>query len=306
MAKTSTAAAPEPVLLVIADISGYTRYMAANAKTLAHSQTVITELVKAIIQTVELPLEIAKLEGDAVFLFCRKGSDPGRWAASKRIVAQKLLAFFQLFREKLAELRLSTTCTCQACTHIDRLRLKVIAHSGEALFHHVLNFLELAGVDVIILHRLLKNSVQADQYLLLTDAARADLDFAEELPLSASTETYDEIGRIKTYVYLPGEPSPSGHIQPSARLGNRIARSSQMSWRLWFAPFAAQRRFTHVATDVSQPARLAFALLTLVLTPIYLPVGLLFAVIQALKSSRAAPRHGYGHKHKADGSCCHP
>ena len=38
--------APEPVLLVIADISGYTRYMTANAKTLAHSQTVITELME--------------------------------------------------------------------------------------------------------------------------------------------------------------------------------------------------------------------------------------------------------------------
>ena len=45
--------------LIIADISGYTRYMAANAKTLAHSQTIITELIKTIIRTVELPLEVA-------------------------------------------------------------------------------------------------------------------------------------------------------------------------------------------------------------------------------------------------------
>jgi hypothetical protein len=75
--------APEPVLLIIADISGYTRYMTANAKTLAHSQTIITELVKAIVEQIELPLEVAKLEGDAVFFFCRfAGSkvvhNPGR------------------------------------------------------------------------------------------------------------------------------------------------------------------------------------------------------------------------------------
>jgi hypothetical protein len=57
----------------------------------------------------------------------------------------------------------STTCSCKACTHIERLRLKVIIH-GEALFYHVFRFLELAGVDVIIAHRLLKNSVIADQY----------------------------------------------------------------------------------------------------------------------------------------------
>jgi len=39
------AAKPEPVLLIIADISGYTRYMTANAKTLAHRRIIITELV---------------------------------------------------------------------------------------------------------------------------------------------------------------------------------------------------------------------------------------------------------------------
>ena len=40
----STPDAPEPVLLVIADISGYRRYMTANAKILGHSQTVITKI----------------------------------------------------------------------------------------------------------------------------------------------------------------------------------------------------------------------------------------------------------------------
>ena len=57
--------APEPVLLIIADISGYTRYMTANVKTLAHSQTIITELIHAIVRQIELPLEVAKLEGGA-------------------------------------------------------------------------------------------------------------------------------------------------------------------------------------------------------------------------------------------------
>src|SRR5689334_5930314 len=101
---------PEPVLLIIADISGYTRYMTANAKTLAHSQTIITELVTAIIQTVQVPLEVAKLEGDAVFLFCRKESAIQPWSQMKRVMGEKLLAFFRLFAEKLAQLSRSTTC----------------------------------------------------------------------------------------------------------------------------------------------------------------------------------------------------
>jgi hypothetical protein len=165
---SSIAEARDLVLLIIADISGYTRYMTANAKTLAHSQTIITELVKAIIKTVELPLEVAKLEGDAVFLFCRKRDGARPWLESKRVIGEKLLTFFRMFSEKIAELSQSTTCTCNACTHIEKLRLKVVVHSGEAIFHRVHQFTELAGVDVIIVHRLLKNSVNADQYLLLT------------------------------------------------------------------------------------------------------------------------------------------
>ena len=70
---------PEPVLLIIADISGYTRYMTANAKTLAHSQTIITELVETIVKQSELPLEVSKLEGDAVFLYCRKLNGTPPW-----------------------------------------------------------------------------------------------------------------------------------------------------------------------------------------------------------------------------------
>src|SRR5262245_32256849 len=128
------ASSTEAVLLIIADISGYTRYMTANAKTLSHSQTIITELVEGIIQEAQLPLEVAKLEGDAVFLFCRKGDSGHCWMVNRRLIAEKLLSFFQKFSRKVGELSGSTTCTCNACTHIDRLRLKLIVHSGEALF----------------------------------------------------------------------------------------------------------------------------------------------------------------------------
>src|SRR5215475_1001099 len=112
------AEAPEPVLLILADISGYTRYMTANAKTLAHSQGIITELVKGIVKQAELPLEVAKLEGDAVFLYCRKDANADAWQETRRIIGNKLLSFFRMFGEKVRELSQSTTCSCNACTHI--------------------------------------------------------------------------------------------------------------------------------------------------------------------------------------------
>jgi hypothetical protein len=177
--------------------------MTANAMTLAHSQTIITELVKSIIWKIELPFEVAKLEGDAIFLFCRKQNGVLPWSGVRLPIGAKLVTFFRLFSDKLGELSHSTSCTCQACKHIEHLRLKVIVHSGEVLFHRVLNFVELAGVNVILIHRLLKNSIHARQYLLLTEAARRDLEFPAAIQFAQCTETYDDFGRVNTLVYLP-------------------------------------------------------------------------------------------------------
>lgn len=58
----------QKVILIITDISGYTRFMLSNRQSLRHGQIIITELTKEIIPQVDIPLEISKLEGDAVFL----------------------------------------------------------------------------------------------------------------------------------------------------------------------------------------------------------------------------------------------
>jgi hypothetical protein len=300
---SSVAGAPEPVVLIIADISGYTRYMTANAKTLAHSQTIITELVHAIIKQIELPLEVAKLEGDAVFLYCRKEQGSLSWPEAKRIIGGKLLTFFRMFSEKVHELSQSATCSCNACTHIEKLRLKIVVHSGEALFHRVVNFLELAGVDVIIVHRLLKNSIKGDQYLLLTDAARHDLEFPEQIRLSKSAESYEDIGTLNTLVYLPeGDQEDERSSTPS--FTHRFGKSWKLFCKLWFGPFTSHpTSFRHLPSNASKTGRIGFAILTGLLTPVFLPVGIIFVFFHALKPSKT-PNVSDGKKHKPDGSCC--
>ncbi|HEY1664041.1 MAG TPA: DUF2652 domain-containing protein [Verrucomicrobiae bacterium] len=296
---------PEPVLLIIADISGYTRYMTANAKTLAHSQAIITELVLAIIQQINLPLEVAKLEGDAVFLFCRKQCGSPPWPEARQIIGEKLLAFFRVFSEKVGELSRSTTCSCNACAHIEKLRLKIVVHSGKALFHRVLNFTELAGVDVIIVHRLLKNSVRADQYLLLTDVAGQDLEFAAQVPLVEGAETYDDIGRINTLVFVPGARAAVPAALISLPFAKRFGRSWKLFCKLWFAPFATRPgSFRNVTSSTRAAGRILFALLTALLTPLFLPVGTIFVLIHALKPASHIGHAGDDHDHKPDGSCC--
>ena len=278
---------PEPALLIIADISGYTRFMTANAKTLAHSQTLIIELVEAIIHQVEAPLEVAKLEGDAIFLFCRKPQDAERWKEIRADISHKLLEFFQCFREKLAQLGRSNTCTCHACTHLEKLRLKVVVHSGEVLFHRVLQFNELAGTDVIIVHRLLKNSVQASQYLLITEAARLELEFPETLKFKSGSETYEDLGRIQTAVHdFDSVMATTTADEAASNFRSRYRESFGLFLKLWFAPFAGGKRFSHLPADLGGLRQLGFAVLTALLTPLFVPVSAVMVIFHALKAAR--------------------
>ena len=300
--------APEPVLLIIADISGYTGYMTANAKALAHGQALITELVTTILNQVELPLKVAKLEGDAVFLFARK-RDSADWLKKKKVIGEKLLRLFEGFAAKVKELSSATTCSCAACTHVQKLRLKVIVHSGEALFHQVLQFEELAGVDVIIVHRLLKNSVKSDQYLLLTRQAQNDIELPAGIGLKQGREICEGIGEIEVGLYLPDRAIASSTSPFAMPFSTRLSNSWRLFLRLWFKAieFGSARKFNHFARENGKAGRIAFGLLTVVLTPIYLPVGAAFVLAHALKKpdlAQAPLAHSHDHEHKPDGSCC--
>jgi len=194
----------EKVVLLIADISGYTDFMLANEKSLEHSHIIIGELIETILKEVDLPLTLAKLEGDAVFLYAVKDD---AFASRAADLGARLLRFFNAFANKVAELTLSSFCKCGACTNIERLKLKMVVHSGRCAFYQIANLTELSGVDVIIVHRLLKNSVGLSEYVLLTEAAQQDLQLPLTL-LSKGEETYDGIGNVQTYVYSSPEKQP--------------------------------------------------------------------------------------------------
>ena len=66
-----------------------------------HGQIIITELTKAIIAQVDIPLEISKLEGDAIFLYALKTNDAS-WQDTSRQIGQKLLAFLSFVAPFLA------------------------------------------------------------------------------------------------------------------------------------------------------------------------------------------------------------
>lgn len=192
----------QPVLLMLVDISGYTKFMVSHAKELRHSQMIIGELLQSLIDQVEVPLRVSLIEGDALLLYAVKSGDEDVWRRRSSNLVGRLLSLFQVFKERMLEIGAYSVCKCDACVEVGDLKLKIIAHSGEALLTTVGEFLTLSGVDVITVHRLAKNSVPEDEYMLLTEAAYRDLGLPPEAEVRESFEEYDT-GTFKTYIYLP-------------------------------------------------------------------------------------------------------
>jgi 2-polyprenyl-3-methyl-5-hydroxy-6-metoxy-1,4-benzoquinol methylase len=195
------------VIFVILDISGYTRFIFANQKEISHSQIIIRELITALIDQIDTPLQLARLEGDAIFLYALRDDPERSWSRTSKNLVFNLMTFFQAFADKISELMIHKICNCTACRNLENLKLKAVIHSGRTAFYELSGHQEMTGIDVIIVHRLLKNSVKADEYILLTEPAHADLGLPEG-EVEPVEETYDEIGTIKTCVYYPPEPKP--------------------------------------------------------------------------------------------------
>ena len=62
------------VVVVLADISGYTRFMVENQMSAVHGQQCITFLIETLIREIDIPLRLQEIEGDALFLYAE---DPG-------------------------------------------------------------------------------------------------------------------------------------------------------------------------------------------------------------------------------------
>jgi hypothetical protein len=192
------------VSLILADISGYTSFVRMHQVSLLHAEQIVTELMEAIIREIEEPIILNKLEGDAAFLYARTGND-GNLA---KTLLDKMLIFFTAFKARQQELVKSGEggCFCEACCNIHQLTLKIIAHYGQVVIKQVRHLEELAGSDVILAHRLLKNKIPTKEYLLLTEMFYQWSGGLPSLELQSYQEAYEDLGVVQGRVYYPAMP----------------------------------------------------------------------------------------------------
>lgn len=184
----------KPALLFIPDISGFTKFI--HNTDVIHSTHIISELIELIIDSVALDLKAIEIEGDAVF-FYREGPPP-TWPELQEMT----FTVFTIFKKQLKRYETDRVCSCGACTTANELTLKFFIHYGPVLFREIRGLNSLMGPDVTVAHRLMKNDVPSDEYILVTDDVLAAIEKNHGLPeearsLSSGEASYESIGEVR-------------------------------------------------------------------------------------------------------------
>ena len=183
----------QPALLFMPDISGFTQFVSETE--VMHSQHIVQELLEILIDSNHLNLQVSEIEGDAIF-FYRPGDKP-----DIKSLLQQVEKMFTRFHAHLKLYEHQRICPCGACKNAVDLSLKIIVHFGDVTGISIKEHKKLFGKDVILLHRLLKNSLNRREYVLFTEGLIDELEHHHlpnwYMPQQAS-EQYD-VGEVRFY-----------------------------------------------------------------------------------------------------------
>ena len=173
--------------LILADISGYTAFLAGIQEThgldfsvgVPAGYEIIAELLDVVVRGLTPTFAIAKIEGDAVFAI----APVAPLDATGDQLVSRLREINTAFREaQRAQASFASDHICTACPVASGLWLKMLLHRGVGVQVTGRSHAEIHGPAVTAVHRLLKNQVVSRvgprPYLLVTDVA------AEHLGLS--------------------------------------------------------------------------------------------------------------------------
>ncbi len=163
-----------------------------------HSQHVIAELLEVLIGANIQNLRLAEIEGDALF-FYKEGEIPSQ----ENLLAQ-IERMFSAFYSHLKLLEKNRICPCNACATAATLELKIIAHCGELQHIEVQGNRKPFGQQVIEAHRLLKNSIESENYALISKKLASEIGlsnyyYSKVFRFNQGTDSYD--GKKVEYIY---------------------------------------------------------------------------------------------------------
>jgi hypothetical protein len=211
-------------LLLIADIGGYTEYMQSHRTILGHAEAATRRLLKKVVDAAG-DFDLIEIEGDAAFL--SREADPLDGDAMLAVITDAVVAMHRAFHveRRLVELNL---CPCDSCTQTNGLKLKFVSHVGEVAIQKIKRRKKLVGIDVIFVHRLLKNPVQVPEYVLLSEDLYRNGGISPPSNLVHEiSQDLEGIGPVRTYFVevkdLAGPAAPVPDPSSLRRVGETVA-----------------------------------------------------------------------------------
>ena len=185
-----------PTFFCVPDITGFTKFVATA--DVQFTREVIPALLRKLIEANNLKMQVAEIEGDAIF-FYKTGRLP-----SINQVAEQCKTLYNAFSSFIENLEKNDPENYNKYLADDQLGLKIIIHYGHISLANIKGRTKLLGEDVIVVHKLLKNNVTEDNYILLTEKYLSKIQNKKSLSewfhweeLVAGVETYEHIGDVK-------------------------------------------------------------------------------------------------------------
>ncbi|OAQ41882.1 hypothetical protein A5893_01830 [Pedobacter psychrophilus] len=164
---------------------------------------VITVMLNKLVAANILEMTVAEIEGDAVF-FYRKGRLP---AVNK--VAKQCKFIFEAFNDVITTFKQIDPENYKKYLSKNQLGVKIIIHHAYINIAKINGRIKLLGEDVILVHKLLKNSINLPCYILLTDSyleklknKKAAANWFNWENLKRGKDKYEHFG-VTYYSYIP-------------------------------------------------------------------------------------------------------
>jgi hypothetical protein len=185
--------------MIVADISGYTQFLSDSE--LDHAQEILTSLINAMLEHIDDPLILARVEGDAIFAYTKSDC-----VLQGQTLLESLEHIYFRFLQTLESNVRNTTCKCNACANMDGLNLKMVIHHGEFGLQKLGTQIDLVGSDVNLTHRLLKNHIieetKVEAYAFISKAAIEAMMIGNlTSQMIPHKENYDHLGDVHGFVY---------------------------------------------------------------------------------------------------------
>src|SRR3954454_10605195 len=182
-------------LLLIADIGASTEYMQFHRSILGHAEAATSRMLGKVVDAAR-GFDLIEIEGDAAFL--SRDAEGLDGPATLATVTEAAVAMHRAFHEQRRLIELNM-CPCGSCTQTSELKLKFVAHVGEVATQTIKRRRKLVGMDVILVHRLLKNSVQVPEYVLVSEDLYRNGGSAVSEGVHEVAQDLEGIGPVRSY-----------------------------------------------------------------------------------------------------------